>query len=268
MTDDGASLRSGDPDVWSRMVADQTAGLVAFARTLGARDDAEDLVQEAFLRAYRSRVDFRGDAAPLTWIRRIIRNLVIDRFRSTRSTVSLDEVDRSWADDATTVDGDVVLAAADDRDLLWDALSRLPHSHRGVVVLHDIEEWTLPEIADLLEIGLPAAKQRLRRGRMALVTALAGENQRQERAIEVPLHCWDARRHVSAYLDGDLDAATRAAVEAHLASCPTCPPLVASLVGATDSLRSLRDSDTVVSPDLAQRIVARLDEEGGALRST
>src|SRR5690606_14497289 len=111
---------------------------------------------------------------------------------------------------------------------------------RSVVLLHDVEGWTVAEIADLLELGLPAAKQRLRRGRMMLVTALADGQERRENLKGVPLHCWDARRHVSDYLDGDLGPETSSMLERHLETCPTCPPLYASLVGVQAELGTLR----------------------------
>jgi RNA polymerase sigma-70 factor (ECF subfamily) len=72
----------------------------------------------------------------------------------------------------------------------------------------------------------------------------------------VPLRCWDARRRVSDYLNGDLDREEAALVERHLGSCPTCPPLYASLVGVQAQLGALRDPDTVVPPDLHDRIRA------------
>lgn len=68
------------------------------------------------------------------------------------------------------------------------------------------------------------------------------------------MRCWDARRHVSEYLDGKLDAETARMVETHLAECPTCPPLYAALVGVRDKLGELRDPDSVVPPDLERRI--------------
>ena len=66
--------------------------------------------------------------------------------------------------------------------------------------------------------------------------------------------CWDARQHVSEYLDGDLDPATATLIETHLGTCPTCPPLYAALVGVHDELGRLRDPDTVIHPDLAARL--------------
>ena len=66
--------------------------------------------------------------------------------------------------------------------------------------------------------------------------------------------CWDARKHISDYLNGDLDPATAAMIEAHLETCPTCPPLYAAIVGVHDHLGRLRDPDSVVNPDLEARI--------------
>ena len=133
---------------------------------------------------------------------------------------------------------------------------RLPFTYRSVVMLHDIEGWTVAEIADLLELGLPAAKQRLRRGRMMMVTALAEGQERRENLKGVPMRCWDARQHVSEYLNGDLDTATASLLERHLEVCPTCPPLYASLVGVRAQLGGLRDADAVVPPGLAARLRA------------
>ena len=73
------------------------------------------------------------------------------------------------------------------------------------------------------------------------------------------MRCWDARQHVSEYLDGKLDDATAHLVEAHLEVCPTCPPLYAALVGAHQGLRGLRDPDTVIPPIVEQRILALID---------
>ena len=114
------------------------------------------------------------------------------------------------------------------------------------------------EIAEVLEIDLPAAKQRLRRGRMALVMALGEDTAHRADLAGVPLRCWDARRHVSEFLDDALEPEVRAQVEAHVAACPTCPALVASLVGTRAALSRIRDPDNVVAPDLAARIRSRI----------
>ena len=68
------------------------------------------------------------------------------------------------------------------------------------------------------------------------------------------MRCWDARQHVSEYLNGDLEPETARLVEAHLAACPTCPPLYAALVGVHDGLGRLRDPDSVIGPDLERAV--------------
>jgi RNA polymerase sigma-70 factor (ECF subfamily) len=251
--DPGAAVRDGRVD--HDALAAQAPALYRFARSLvRRREDAEDLVHDTILRALERGDSFRGEAALATWLHRVLHNLAVDRARRSARELVVDEVEDRWRDDAYTVDSAAVVERAEDRAEIEDALVRLPFAYRAVLVLHDVEGWTVRSIAERLGISLPAAKQRLRRGRMMLVSALAAGAERREALRGVPLRCWDARRRVSDYLDGALPARERAALEAHLATCPTCPPLFAALVGTTAGLGRLRDPDSVVPPSLVERI--------------
>jgi RNA polymerase sigma-70 factor (ECF subfamily) len=166
--------------------------------------------------------------------------------------VPLEGIDRF----ALAGDPAIVAERAQTREELEDALVRLPFAYRTVVVLHDVEEWRVREIAEVQGISLPAAKQRLRRGRMMLVAALAEGNERRMMLKEVPMRCWDARKHVSDYLDGALEESIALMVESHLEACPTCPPLYAALVDAHRGLTAHRDPDSVIPPEVRERILA------------
>ena len=246
-----------DPDVRDRL-ASEVPGLLRYARTIAADDRlAEDLVQETMVRALQRAESFRGEASLVTWLHRILHNLAVDRVRRDREDATEDverEVEQRWRDDAYTVDAATVVERAETREELEDALLRLPVIYRTVVVLHDGEWMTVAEIAEVQGVGLPAAKQRLRRGRMMMVDSLAQGRERREALRGVPMRCWDARSKVSDYLDDGLPASDRVLVERHLEACPTCPPLYAALVGTRTALGALRDADTVVPPSLAARI--------------
>jgi RNA polymerase sigma-70 factor (ECF subfamily) len=260
----GAShARSGDGD--ARLAADLVAELPRLTglglRLVRDRSLAEDLVQEAALRAWARRDQVRRGAAVGPWLNRILVNLVIDRSRARRDEVTVGEIEDRWRDDDYTVDPEQVLARAERREDLEDGLSRLPAGYRAVVVLHDAAGMTTAAIADAIGISLPAAKQRLRRGRMMLVSALADDDPRRMASLAQPMRCWKARSHISAFLDDELDPDGRRAVGDHLSDCPTCPPLYASLVGLQHALGGLRDPDTVVPDAVADRIAASLDRE-------
>ena len=219
---------------------------------------AEDCAQETLIAAWRRHDQLRDPGALRGWLRRTLLNRIIDRARVHHAELDIADVERDWADDTWTVQPERVLLRAEQHEDLEDALARLPVILRVPVVLHDALGWTGTEIAAALGIGLPAAKQRLRRGRMMLVSALAEDDARRQASLAQPMRCWQARRHVSAYLDGELDAPTTHAVATHLESCPTCPPLYATLVGIRSRMEGLRDPDTVVERDVAERIRQRL----------
>jgi RNA polymerase sigma-70 factor (ECF subfamily) len=237
--------------------------LLRYARLLtGDEHDAADLVQDTLVRGLEAADRFDGRSSLTTWLRRVMHNLWVDTARGAREDPSdqvAELVEAQWRADDYTVDAAVVVERAATRDDLREALTHLPTIYRTAVVLHDAEGLTVAEIAEITGVGLPAAKQRLRRGRMMLVTALAqGRPGPQE---GVPMRCWEARSQVSDYLDGALAAGSAHALEAHLAGCSTCPPLYASLVATRDALArdpAAQDPDTVIPDHLAERIEALL----------
>jgi len=266
MTDEtGEPANEGDE--FAQMLAGELPWLVRLAtRLVRDPDQAEDCAQETIVGAWRRRDQLRDRAAIGGWLRRSLVNRIIDRSRTHHAELDIDAVEADWHDDHYSVAPERVLERAELRDELEDALARLPVIYRLPVILHDAVGWTAPEIAAAMTAGLPATKQRLRRGRMMLVSALAEDDERRIASLAQPLRCWRARRHVSAYLDGELDPTTTSAVEAHLESCPTCPPLYASLVGVRATLGGLRDPDTVVEAGIAARVRSILEGRSGGLR--
>ena len=218
-------------------------------------NQAEDLTHDTVVRAIEKADQFSGDPTKLgAWLRRILHNHAVDTARRSARELLVDEVEHRWKDDDYTVNPETFALKAQNTHELEDALTRLPFIYRTMVLLHDVEGWTVRQIAELQGIGLPAAKQRLRRGRMALVTALAEGAERRHLLKGVPMHCWDARQHISDYLDGTLDTSMAQTIEAHLETCPTCPPLYAALVDTHRNIYELRDPDSVIPPELDERL--------------
>jgi RNA polymerase sigma-70 factor, ECF subfamily len=260
-------LSGAAPGLDRARLAEEAPALWRVARSLSHDEHrAGDLLQATLLRALERSDQYRGgDLA--AWLRRIMHRLAVDGYRRDAREVVVEDVEERWRDDAYTVDPAVVVERSETRADLEDALVHLPFIYRSAVVLHDVEGITVREIAELQEIDLPAAKQRLRRGRMLLVSSLAAGSERRAALEGVAMRCWSARLRVSEYMNDDLPAGEREAVERHLAACPTCPPLYAALVGVRATLGRLRDPDTVIPPRLAARISATLDGvEGGRER--
>ncbi len=136
---------------------------------------AEDLTQETFLRAYRSRDALREKGAQTAWLYRIATHVSLDRLRQyarrapMESEVDLDQVDIAEPDTPT-------LQQTMERDEMSECvqryLNRLSDSYRAVIMLHDMHEISAPEIAQLLGEPLSTVKIRLHRARLKLRTAL------------------------------------------------------------------------------------------------
>lgn len=246
-------------------IAEQLPGLLRYARTLTSDPTAaEDLVQETVTRALERAAGFTSESSVATWLHTILHNLAVDQARRRHEVPVadiVDRVERTWRDDSYTVDAEQVVIRAQDAAALRDALVHLPVIYRSALLLHDGAGLTNAEVAQVHRIGLPAAKQRVRRGRMMLVSELGRADERAAATRGVPLRCWDARRSISDYLDGALAPADADRVVGHLRRCPTCPPLYAALVATTDALAAdrspggtARDPDSVVPPAIARRL--------------
>lgn len=139
----------------------------------GTRADAEDLLQEIFLQAYRKLPDFRGESAVGTWLYRLAMNRCLDHLKSrhTRNsgaTTLLDDVTMPRAVGGNRSGGDGEIKRLD----LERAISKLPEGARAAFLLHDVEGFQHQEIAAILGISEGTSKSQVHKARMRLRTLL------------------------------------------------------------------------------------------------
>jgi RNA polymerase sigma-70 factor (ECF subfamily) len=180
-----ARLRAGDEAGFEELVrASGPRMLAAARRLLRNEEDARDVVQEAFLHAFRALPRFAGDARLSTWLHRIVINAALMRLRSRkrRPEESIDDLlphfdadGRRLGDGPEPLPADVVLERADLRARVRHAIAALPDGYRTVLELRDLEDLDTEETARLLGISEAAVKTRLHRARQALRTLVARE---------------------------------------------------------------------------------------------
>jgi RNA polymerase sigma-70 factor (ECF subfamily) len=165
-----AAARDGDQDAFEQLVRATYADTYTLAfRLTGDEEDAADVVQESYLRAYRGLKRFRGDAQFTTWLYRITANCAsthLGRRTRHRHDELLD--DAPLADVDPDHDPQARVEAGATRDRLHAALRALPPRLRAVVVLRDVYDLPHEAIAAELGISESAAKVRLHRARKKL----------------------------------------------------------------------------------------------------
>jgi RNA polymerase sigma-70 factor, ECF subfamily len=165
-----AAARRGDRSAMDELVRATYGDTYTLAyRLTGNEDDARDVAQDAYLRAWRGLRRFRGDAQFSTWMYRITANCAssaLDRRARTRTDVLAD--DAPVADRRPDTDPEGRAATAQDRVVLAGAVAQLPIRLRQVLVLRDVYDLPHRSIAEELGISEAAAKVRLHRARRRL----------------------------------------------------------------------------------------------------
>lgn len=152
-------------------------------RMLGNAQEAEDVVQETFLRVYMNLERYDETHKFSTWIYRIANNLCIDRLRRRKQVYSLDAetVEGEGMDgyDVLSIDEQSPaeqLVLSETQETVRQAIDKLPDKYKSVVILRYLHDLSLQEISDILNIPVTTVKTRVHRGREALRKKLDGKN--------------------------------------------------------------------------------------------
>lgn len=165
-----AAAKEGDPEAFDELVRRTYVETYTLAvRLTGDEEDASDVVQEAYLRAFKGLKRFRGDARFSTWMYRITANCANNQLGK-RNKHRHEELERDAhvRDERPAIDPDLRLDRSVLRDELTEAIATLPEGLRAVVVLRDVYDLPHDAIAAELGISVSAAKVRLHRARKRL----------------------------------------------------------------------------------------------------
>src|SRR6266498_1640621 len=178
-----ARLRSGDEEAFELIVRTFGGRLLAVARRfVRNEEDARDVVQSAYLSAFRALDEFEGACQLSTWLHRIVVNTALMRLRSQRRKPeeSIETLLPAFQEDGHHVEqfsewstpADPLMERKETRATVRACIEQLPENYRVVLKLRDIEELSTQEVAQMLGMTPTAVKVRLHRARQALSTLL------------------------------------------------------------------------------------------------
>jgi RNA polymerase sigma-70 factor (ECF subfamily) len=182
----GSGADSGDAAEFERLLRPHVAALYRSAyRWTGAVDRAEDLVQQLLVRLFPRLAELRALEQVRPWALRVMYRIFVDELRRTRSSpvqFGLEteaDGDAPGSEDEAWVDAGPGPAELVENQITQDRLLRaweqLGEEHRAVLSMHDIEDYTLPELAQIMDIPLGTLKSRLHRARARLRQLLTEE---------------------------------------------------------------------------------------------
>jgi RNA polymerase sigma-70 factor (ECF subfamily) len=169
-----AMIRGGDARLFGELVdRHKDRAMTLAVRMADNREEAEELVQDAFVRAYRSLDSFRGEAKFSTWFYRILFNLCVTRVsrRPLRETLTDATDDGHPGSEVMQDEGPSALEQLEDREtaaILHDELGRIPSPYRVALTLFYVQEMSHEEMATVLQMPIGTIKTHLSRGRVAL----------------------------------------------------------------------------------------------------
>ncbi|OUT58435.1 MAG: RNA polymerase subunit sigma-70 [Rhodopirellula sp. TMED11] len=166
---------AGDRSAFSELVQRNQERLFAsMMQVIGSPEEAEEVVQEAFIRAFIKLDSFQKNSQFFTWIYRIAFNSALTRQRKKRAKISLDQIREEKGmevvGDHATVDEPML---RDERvQLVRQAIDTLTHEHRQILILREMDEFAYEEIAEILQISIGTVRSRLSRARNQLKLAI------------------------------------------------------------------------------------------------
>ncbi len=177
-----ALVRSGEREAFRHIMQRCNQRLFRVARAvIGEDSEAEDVLQESYMRAYYKLDSFRGDSTLLTWLTTIVLNEARGRLRKRRPMVGLELVDAASDDTHQVIqfpskfgseDPAAAAARTEIRHLLEHAIDKLPPAFRIVYMMREVEECSVEETASQLGIKAQTVKTRLHRARRLLRESL------------------------------------------------------------------------------------------------
>ena len=270
-------LRSGDTASVEDAMQLLQGTVYAFSmKVCGHPEDAEDTMQEVLMRSLPHLAKIGDPRALAVWLYTVARNRCWRMRRkgahAPKQTLSLDELapddaelgrlleDRAKGPEAQLLDREK------DR-MLQQAVLTLPAPYRMVLVLHDMEELTAEQVAQVLGLKPGTVRVRLHRARLALRRQIsrmvhrvpAKPARRKRRAVKKsgpksshrPAACREIFANLSEYIDGRLEPASCEEMQAHIASCPPC-------VAFIDDLRSAIERCRAIEPKCDAAVASRL----------
>lgn len=168
--------RAGDQDAFEQLVLNNQNRVYTLAlRMVNDREEAADLAQEAFLKAWQGLPAFQGDSSFSTWVYRLASNVCIDylrkqkRRREVEPVLSLDDEESGWTEPADwDQDPQRQLERAERSREVARGLEALPDHHRQVLTLRELSGLSYQEIGQALELDIGTVKSRIARARLAL----------------------------------------------------------------------------------------------------
>jgi len=278
-------LRRNSPEAVAEAIRLLQNTVFSFSMKMcGHRQDAEDTAQEVLFRSMKHLTKLQNPSALAAWLYTVAKNRC-HRMRSVAGAspsarLSLDELmpdqdelrelllDRSISPEGK-------LLHAEERRLLHQAILDVPTPLRMVLVLHDMEELSTDQVAQILDLQEGTVRVRLHRARLALrkqiplrlkAAALKRSSRtkkaalRKKRAAEPrkPKECRELFANLSEYLDGRVKPEMCDSIQAHMERCPGCVAFLRDLRAAIDRCRSL---EVECDPNVAARLQTMLTEE-------
>jgi len=239
-----ADILAGNHELYYELIAPLERRLYFAAyEILRSQEEAEDATQEAILKGFRNLSQFRGEARFSTWIFSITLNEARARLRRNRE-IPINELNAGDSEESDYIP----IELADWREIPSETLDRkevaaqvakaiasLPPIYREVLVIRDIENLSIAEAAEALNITPANVKVRLLRARLMLRDAFVANNftdvssRRGWKSLMIQLSCEDVRHEISNYIENDISPKKRKMIDAHLEQCKRCAVLIDSV---------------------------------------